>query len=83
MSSLFETLPPPEAQRPVAKMKVVHTPKHGSWVSMAECELSAMGRQAIGGGGCIANEQTLSECATTWESHRNRRFTPHRLAVQG
>ena len=72
MSSLYEACPPAEARRLIAKIEVVHTPKHGSWLNMAECELSAMERQAIGGR--VADQPTLRKCAATWESDRNGKF---------
>lgn len=72
MSSLYEAFPPAEARRLIAKIEVVHTPKHGSWLNMAECELSSMERQATGGR--IADQTALRECAAAWESERNRKF---------
>ena len=42
MSSLYEAFEPEEARRLMQKIQVVHTPKHGSWLNMAECELRVM-----------------------------------------
>jgi hypothetical protein len=39
MSSLYEEFTPEEARRLIEKIQVVHTPKHGRWLNMAECEL--------------------------------------------
>ena len=42
MSSLYEAFEPEEARRLMQKIQVVHTPKHSSWLNMAECELRVM-----------------------------------------
>jgi hypothetical protein len=45
LSSLYATFPAPEAHRIACKLRIVHTPKHGSWLNMAEIEFSALSRQ--------------------------------------
>lgn len=46
-ASLYETYPPEEARRIVSKLEIHYTPKHGSWLDIAECELSVLGRQCL------------------------------------
>jgi len=60
MASLYAAFEPAEARRLVERIEVVHTPKHGSWLNMAECELSAMERQATGRR--VADRETLCAC---------------------
>jgi hypothetical protein len=43
-ASLYEAFPPEEAKRVADRLEIHHTPKHGSWLNMAETELSALGR---------------------------------------
>ena len=45
--SLYETFPPAEARRILDRLELHYTPKHGSWLNMAETELSALGRQCL------------------------------------
>jgi hypothetical protein len=45
LSSLYATFPAAEAHRLARKLRLVHTPKHGSWLNMAEIEFSALSRQ--------------------------------------
>jgi hypothetical protein len=70
-ASLYETFPPEEARRLAARLEVHHTPKHGSWLNMAEIELSALGRQ------CLAeraeDKPTLAAQVSAWKHTRNRR----------
>ena len=46
-ASLYEAFAPAEARRLVEKLEIVPTPKHGSWLNMAEIELSAMEKQCL------------------------------------
>jgi DDE superfamily endonuclease len=46
-ASLYEAFPPEEAKRLAAKLELHYTPKHGSWLNMAELELSALERQCL------------------------------------
>ena len=43
--SLYEAFPPEEARRIISKLEIHYTPKHGSWLNMAEIELSVLQRQ--------------------------------------
>lgn len=68
-TSLYEAFAPAEAKRIADKLEVHHTPKHGSWLNMAEIELSALGRQCLSRR--IAKLQTLIQQIQAWETKRN------------
>jgi hypothetical protein len=67
--SLYEAFEPGEARRLVKKLEFHYTPKHGSWLNMAEIELSIMQRQCLNRR--IADEATLKREVATWEKQRN------------
>ena len=46
-AALYHTFAPAEARRLVKKLEIHHTPKHGSWLNMAETELSVLSRQCL------------------------------------
>ena len=46
-ASLYKAFPPQQARRLLEKLEFVYTPKHGSWLNMAECEFSALARQCL------------------------------------
>jgi len=68
-ASLYEAFPPERAQRLAERLEIHHTPKHGSWLNMAEIELSALGRQCLSRR--IARADTLQRQITAWEKDRN------------
>jgi hypothetical protein len=68
-ASLYEAFAPAEARRLADRLEVHHTPKHGSWLNMAEIELSALGRQCLARR--IANRSTLTDQVAAWEAARN------------
>lgn len=69
LGSLYEAFPPAEARRLAQRLEIHHTPKHGSWLNMAENELSALSRQCLSRRiGTI--DQLRSEVAA-WERPRN------------
>ena len=70
-ASLYEAFAPDEAKRIADKLEVHHTPKHGSWLNMAEIELSALGRQCLSRR--IARRRTLDEQAQCWARDRNEK----------
>ena len=72
LSCLYEAFEPVEARRLIEKIEPVHTPKHGSWLNMAECELSVLEKQALGER--VSDETELRDHVTVWESDRNHRF---------
>jgi transposase len=71
LSCLYEAFTPAEARRIIEKIQVVHTPKHGSWLNMAECELSVLEKQCLGDR--IGEESTLRERVSIWNADRNNR----------
>ena len=71
IASLYEAFPAAEARRLAEKLEIHYTPKHGSWLNMAEIELSVLSRQ------CMKDYfETVEQLATTiteWERERNDR----------
>uniref|UniRef100_UPI0026387FB8 transposase n=1 Tax=uncultured Sphaerochaeta sp. TaxID=886478 RepID=UPI0026387FB8 len=70
IASLYETFEPGEARRLAERLDIHYTPKHGSWLNMAECELSALTSQ------CIATRrlpdlETVQREVSTWSRVRN------------
>ena len=71
LSSLYEAFDPGEARRLMEKIEPIHTPKHGSWLNMAECEWSVLEKQALGER--VADEAELRRRVTLWNEDRNHR----------
>jgi hypothetical protein len=69
LSALYEAFPAPEALRIARKLEIVHTPKHGSWLNVAESELSVLTRQCLSGH--IAELAIVETQAKAWSSGRN------------
>jgi hypothetical protein len=69
LGSLYEAFPPQEARRIIHRIEVVHTPKHGSWLNMAEIELNVLTRQCLARR--IPDKQTLIDETTAWQEKRN------------
>src|SRR6202451_488989 len=68
-ASLYQAFPAAEARRLVERFEWHYTPKHGSWLNMAESELSVLSSQCLDRR--IADKQTLTEEVAAWEQHRN------------
>ena len=68
-ASLYEAFEPAEARRLIEKLEIVHTPKHGSWLNVAEVELAVLEKQSIGGR--VPDRELLSTRAKAWERARN------------
>ena len=51
------------------KIEPIHTPKHGSWLNLAECELGVLEKQALGEG--VGDEAELTRRVTLWNEDRN------------
>lgn len=66
---LYERFPPEQAQRIVRKIEWHYTPEHGSWLNIAECELSVLARQCLNRR--IENPETLIREVRAWEVGRN------------
>lgn len=69
LASLYEAFPAEEAHRIARKLQFHYTPKHGSWLNMAEIELSILSRQCLSRR--IDLKLTLSQEVHAWESERN------------
>lgn len=70
-SSLYEAFVPEEAHRLAKRLEIHYTPKHGSWLNIAEIELSALQRQCLGRR--IADFGTMRTEIAAWQNHRNNR----------
>ena len=69
-ASLYEAFPAAEARRLVERFEWHYTPKHGSWLDMAETELSVLSVQCLDRR--IPDKQTLIEEVAAWEENRNQ-----------
>jgi hypothetical protein len=69
-ASLYEAFPAAEARRLVERFEWHYTPKHGSWLDMAESELGVVSSQCLDRR--IADKQTLIEEVAAWEDDRNK-----------
>lgn len=67
--ALYELLPPEQARALIEKLEIVFTPKHGSWLNMAELELSVLARQCTNER--IAEKSILVDKVQAWEERRN------------
>ncbi len=68
-ASLYKRYPAEEARRIIKRLEIHYTPKHGSWLDIAEIELNVMTRQCLSQGvGCI---DRLREELSAWEVERN------------
>jgi DDE superfamily endonuclease len=72
-ASLYEAFPAAEARRLVERFEWHYTPKHGSWLDMAESELGVVTSQCLDRR--IPDKQTLIEEVAAWEDDRNRNHT--------
>ena len=71
-SSFYEAFPPDEALRLAKRFEFHHTPKHGSWLDIAEIELSALSKQCLGKRR-IENIDDLNSELEKWHTDRNER----------
>ncbi len=68
-AALYQAFPPNEARRIIDKLEIHYTPKHGSWLNMAEIELSVLQRQCLKAR--IPDQSTLIQKVTAWQNGRN------------
>jgi DDE superfamily endonuclease len=68
-ASLYAAFPPAEAKRLADKLQIHYTPKHGSWLNIAELELAVLQRQCLGQR--FGNRDALAQAATAWTARRN------------
>ncbi len=71
VASLYEAFSPGEARRLIERLEVVYTPKHGSWLNVAEIELGVLNRQCMGRR--VADKATLIDEVNAWQKDRNNR----------
>jgi hypothetical protein len=71
LASLYEAFPPDEARRLLERLEIHHTPKHGSWLNMAEIELSVLAGQCLDRR--IDSADALRREVAAWEDDRNER----------
>jgi len=69
--SLYEVFAPEKAKELWDRFEFVHTPKHGSWLNMAEIELNVLARQCLNRR--IARLSTVKKEVDAWQNHRNNR----------
>jgi DDE superfamily endonuclease len=70
-ASFYEAFEPAEARRLASKLEIHYTPKHGSWLNMAEIELSILDRQCLDRR--MAAKENVEREAKAWETERNDR----------
>ncbi len=73
-ASLYKAFPPELAHSLLSKLEFIYTPKHGSWLNMAECEFSVLARQCLDRR--IADRETLTQEVEQWEQIRNENTKP-------
>ena len=73
LASLYEAFEPHEARRLAEKLEIHHTPKHGSWLNMAEIELSVLSRQCMND--YFESREQLAAKILPWERSRNEKKT--------
>ena len=78
-ASLYEAFPPAEAKRLADKLELHYTPKHGSWLNMAEIELSVLAGQCLDRR--LPDRATLEREVAAWVATAQRRRPRHRLAL--
>lgn len=69
-ASLYEVYPPAEAKRLADKLEIHHTPKHGSWLNIAEIELSVLSRQCLDRR--VPDFATMAAEVEAWQERRDR-----------
>ncbi len=73
-ASLYKAFAPQQARRLLEKLEFVYTPKHGSWLNMAECEFSVLARQCLNRR--IPDQDAVSEEVSAWAKRRNDHGSP-------
>ncbi len=69
-AALYEAFPPEEAWRILKRLEFHYTPKHGSWLNIAEIELNVLSSQCLDRR--IGDKDTLTSEVAAWETHRNQ-----------
>jgi transposase len=73
-AALYEAFEPALARSLIERLEIHHTPKHGSWLNMAEIELSILSRQCLDRR--IPDADTLTQEVAAWEQARNANTQP-------
>ncbi len=73
-ASLYKAFEPKEARRILDRLEFCYTPKHGSWLNMAEIELSILGRQCLNRR--IMDMHTIKHEVDRWQQGRNNNASP-------
>jgi len=68
--AVYEAFPPEQARAYVKRLNLVHAPKHGSWLNIAECELSCLTSQCLAGRR-IGDLDLLQSEIATWSDKTN------------
>ena len=68
-ASLYKAFAPEEARRILDRLEIHYTPKHGSWLNMAEIELSILSRQCLDRR--IPDQEALKKEIAAWQEQRN------------
>lgn len=71
LGSLYEAFSPEEARRIAEQLEIHYTPKHGSWLDMAEIEIGVLSRQCLNRR--IPDQNTLRSEINTWQKQRNEK----------
>jgi len=71
IGALYKAFPPEEARRLAERLEIHYTPKHGSWLNIAECELSVLSRQCLGKR--TSDMRRLKHKVNPWAKDRNKR----------
>lgn len=86
-ASFYDAFPPDKARRLIARLEIHYTPKHGSWLNMAETELSTLTKQCLNRR--IPDQDTLRAEVAAWEQFRNAarcrvdwQFTTHDARIK-
>ena len=69
-ASLYQAFEPAEAMRIAERLEIHYTPKHGSWLNMAEIELGVLARQCLDRR--IPSQEILEQETKAWQNQRNR-----------
>ena len=72
-AALYEAFTPAEARRIARKLEFHYTPKHGSWLNMAECEFAVLATQCLDRR--IPNAELLNQEISAWQAKRNQHHT--------
>ena len=71
LGSLYEAFEPAEARRIADRLEIHYTPKHGSWLDMAEIEIGVLARQCIDRR--LPDQETLKREINAWQNARNQK----------